>query len=115
MTHAVALGLFAKWPEVGRVKTRLARESSPEFAADIARTFLLETLERLRELAGCDQYLAYDPPDAQSRQDDRGRPGAAPEVEDTPRGPIARTTSNGRPPSTSRRQLAAYWRTDQVP
>ncbi len=65
MTHAVALGLFAKWPDAGRVKTRLARETSPEFAATIARTFLFDTLERLRELAGCDQFVAYDPPDAQ--------------------------------------------------
>ena len=67
MTHAVALGLFAKWPDAGRVKTRLARETSPEFAAAIARTFLLDTLELLRELAGCDQFVAYDPPDSQPK------------------------------------------------
>ncbi len=67
MTHAVAIGLFAKWPEAGRVKTRLAVETSPEFAADIARTFLLDTLARLSELAGCDQFVAYDPPDAQPK------------------------------------------------
>ncbi len=67
MTHAVAIGLFAKWPEAGRVKTRLAHETSPEFAAAIARTFLIDTLEWLRELAGCDQFVAYDPPDAQPK------------------------------------------------
>ena len=67
MTHAVALGLFAKWPDPGRVKTRLARETSPEFAADIARTFLLDTLELLRGLAGCNVFVAYDPPDSQQK------------------------------------------------
>ncbi len=67
MSHAVALGLFAKWPDPGCVKTRLARETSPEFAAATARTFLLDTLERLRELAGCVQYLAYDPHDSQPK------------------------------------------------
>ncbi len=67
MSHAVAIGLFAKWPVAGRVKTRLARETSPEFAAAIAHAFLLDTLELLRELTGCDVFVAYDPPDSQQK------------------------------------------------
>ncbi len=67
MSHDVAVGLFAKWPDPGRVKTRLARETSPEFAAAIARAFLLDTLELLRDLAGCDLFVAYDPPDSQQK------------------------------------------------
>jgi len=44
------LGIFAKWPESGKVKTRLAQAVSPQWAAEIARAFLLDTLHRLRDL-----------------------------------------------------------------
>ena len=41
------LGLFAKWPRAGQVKTRLADVVGPERAAQVARAFLLDTLDRL--------------------------------------------------------------------
>jgi rSAM/selenodomain-associated transferase 1 len=40
------LGLFAKWPEPGAVKTRLTTD--PHFGAAVARAFLLDTVNRLR-------------------------------------------------------------------
>jgi rSAM/selenodomain-associated transferase 1 len=42
------LGLFAKWPRPGAVKTRLG--DTPEWGARVARAFLLDTLERLAAL-----------------------------------------------------------------
>jgi rSAM/selenodomain-associated transferase 1 len=39
------LGLFAKWPDSGAVKTRLGR--GPDWGARVARAFLLDTLLRL--------------------------------------------------------------------
>jgi rSAM/selenodomain-associated transferase 1 len=44
---ANVLGLFAKRPEPGLVKTRLAAAASPEWAASVAEAFLLDTIERL--------------------------------------------------------------------
>src|ERR1700730_12628894 len=41
------LGVFAKWPQAGQVKTRLAAASSPQWAAEVARAFLLDLLDRL--------------------------------------------------------------------
>src|SRR2546430_16582822 len=41
------LGLFAKWPRPGDVKTRLAAATSPEWAARVALAFLQDTLDRL--------------------------------------------------------------------
>lgn len=41
------LGLFAKWPQPGAVKTRLAAETSSEWAARVAAAFLQDTLDRL--------------------------------------------------------------------
>ncbi len=43
--HDKVFGLFAKWPKPGAVKTRLAAETSPEWAADVARAFLLDMLD----------------------------------------------------------------------
>lgn len=57
------LGLFAKRPDPGRVKTRLAAESSPEFALRVAAAFLLDTVERLASIDAV-RVLAVDPPDA---------------------------------------------------
>jgi rSAM/selenodomain-associated transferase 1 len=39
------LGLFAKWPAPGAVKTRLAA-GDPEWGARVARAFLLDTIQR---------------------------------------------------------------------
>ncbi|HYV39652.1 MAG TPA: TIGR04282 family arsenosugar biosynthesis glycosyltransferase [Gemmataceae bacterium] len=45
------LGLFAKWPQAGQVKTRLAAQTSPEWAAQIALAFLRDTLTRLTSIS----------------------------------------------------------------
>jgi rSAM/selenodomain-associated transferase 1 len=59
----LVLGLFAKWPAPGAVKTRLASHTSPEWAAHVARAFLGDTLERLAVLP-VRRVLAYAPPEA---------------------------------------------------
>jgi rSAM/selenodomain-associated transferase 1 len=59
------LGLFAKLPVAGRVKTRLAAGSSPAWAADVARAFLLDCVQRLSAI-DARRVLAYAPPDAAS-------------------------------------------------
>jgi len=41
------LGIMAKWPRPGEVKTRLAAVTSPQWAADLAYACLQDTLERL--------------------------------------------------------------------
>jgi rSAM/selenodomain-associated transferase 1 len=41
------LGLFAKWPSPGSVKTRLAAATSPFWAAQFAHACLVDTLDRL--------------------------------------------------------------------
>src|SRR5438105_9408368 len=43
------LGIFAKWPHPGAVKTRLG---AAEWGARVARAFLLDTLYRLAGVAG---------------------------------------------------------------
>jgi uncharacterized protein len=45
------LGVFAKWPQPGAVKTRLATARSPEWAAHVADAFLRDTLSRLSTIA----------------------------------------------------------------
>jgi hypothetical protein len=57
------LGLMAKEPVAGRVKTRLAAGTSPAFAARVAEAFLLDQLERLQVVAAR-RLLVYDPPAA---------------------------------------------------
>jgi rSAM/selenodomain-associated transferase 1 len=54
------LGVFAKWPVPGAVKTRLAAARDADWAARVARAFLLDTLGRL---AGVDarRVLAFAP------------------------------------------------------
>ena len=54
------LGVFAKWPGPGAVKTRLASARDADWAARVARAFLLDTLGRL---AGVDAHrvLAFTP------------------------------------------------------
>jgi rSAM/selenodomain-associated transferase 1 len=55
------LGLFAKAPRPGQVKTRLAAASSPDWAARVAEAFLLDLLRRLDQLA-LPRLLAFSPP-----------------------------------------------------
>jgi len=59
------LGLFAKQPLAGQVKTRLAAGSSPEWAAKVATAFLLDLLERLT-LLNARRVLAFAPAEAAS-------------------------------------------------
>ena len=46
MTHRLEL-LFARYPVPGRVKTRLARSTSPEFAADLYAVCMGQVLQAL--------------------------------------------------------------------
>jgi rSAM/selenodomain-associated transferase 1 len=59
------LGLFAKRPDPGRVKTRLAAQASPEWAARVADAFLRDTVERLSHSADR-RVLVFAPDDARS-------------------------------------------------
>src|SRR5437879_54162 len=54
------LGLFAKRPEPGRVKTRLAEAMTPEKAAEVAHAFLLDSLQRLGAFPA-HRVLAFEP------------------------------------------------------
>src|SRR4051794_27193567 len=56
------LGVFAKWPAPGRVKTRLGAD--PAWGARVGRAFLLDTLDRLAPLA-TRRVLAFTPPEAE--------------------------------------------------
>ncbi len=53
------LGLFAKWPAPGAVKTRLAA-GDPAWGARVARAFLLDTLQRLTAVKAR-RVLAFAP------------------------------------------------------
>jgi hypothetical protein len=55
------LGIFAKWPRPGQVKTRLG--GTPEWAAGVARAFLLDTLSRMSAVADR-RVVAFAPDDA---------------------------------------------------
>src|SRR5436190_11924308 len=57
------LGLYAKRPDAGRVKTRLAAETSPAWAAAVADALLRDTADRLAAVADA-RFLVHDPPDA---------------------------------------------------
>jgi rSAM/selenodomain-associated transferase 1 len=57
------LGIFAKEPTPGLVKTRLAAESSPAFAADVAHAFLHDALDRWADYPAR-RWLAFAPASA---------------------------------------------------
>jgi rSAM/selenodomain-associated transferase 1 len=57
------LGILAKAPEVGRVKTRLAAVAGPDVAAGIGHAFLLDSLDRFAEFPAS-RLVLYDPPQA---------------------------------------------------
>jgi rSAM/selenodomain-associated transferase 1 len=61
MTRRVALAVMAKVPEAGHVKTRLCPPLTPDEAASLARCFLLDRLEQLREVADSDAMVAFAP------------------------------------------------------
>ena len=54
------LGIFAKDPAPGRVKTRLAAATSATLAAKVAEAFLSDTLERCSQV-GQQRFLVYAP------------------------------------------------------
>jgi hypothetical protein len=65
--RAVGLAIMAKAPRVGAVKTRLCPPLRPAEAADLAGCFLLDTVERVRLVAGARPIMAYTPVEAQSQ------------------------------------------------
>jgi rSAM/selenodomain-associated transferase 1 len=74
--------LFAKQPAPGQVKTRLAAETSPQWAAQVAEACLLDTLDKLAGIAA-QRVLAFAPPDAEAYFAEvvRGRFELMPQVE----------------------------------
>lgn len=62
---ARVLGLFAKQPLAGAVKTRLAAATSAEWAARVAAAFLYDTVERLAGIAAR-RVLAFSPDDGRA-------------------------------------------------
>jgi rSAM/selenodomain-associated transferase 1 len=59
------LGLFAKWPQPGRVKTRLAATTSDAWAAEVAAAFLHDLVGRL-SVVPARRVLAFAPADAET-------------------------------------------------
>ncbi len=56
------LGLFAKWPAAGAVKTRLASRFGPDGAMRVAEAFLRDTLARLKTVAAR-RVVVFSPPE----------------------------------------------------
>ena len=59
-SSAIAVALFAKAPRAGMVKTRLARDLSPQAAAEFHRLSTLATWERLVNLRAHEVFLYCD-------------------------------------------------------
>ena len=64
---ANALVIFAKWPLPGQVKTRLCPPLQPDQAAELARCFLLDTVERVARLEEVQVWVAFTPADSEPR------------------------------------------------
>ena len=64
---ATALVIFAKWPLPGQVKTRLCPPLRPDQAAELARCFLLDTVERVSRLEEVQVWVAFTPADSEPR------------------------------------------------
>ena len=62
MKSTTLLGVFAKYWEAGKVKTRLAEGTSDQFAAELYQAFILTTLERVSGIA-TSQMLCVTPAD----------------------------------------------------
>ncbi|MGE0822237.1 MAG: TIGR04282 family arsenosugar biosynthesis glycosyltransferase [Candidatus Binatia bacterium] len=60
-----ALVIFAKAPVAGQVKTRLCPPLSPQQAAELARCFLLDSVERACQLPDVAVYIAFTPADSE--------------------------------------------------
>ncbi|MGH7383706.1 MAG: TIGR04282 family arsenosugar biosynthesis glycosyltransferase [Candidatus Rokuibacteriota bacterium] len=74
--RAVGLAIMAKAPRVGAVKTRLCPPLRAPEAADLARCFLLDAVERVRTVAGAQPIMAYTPVEARAQFEDAA-PGFA--------------------------------------
>ncbi len=59
----IAIGLNAKCPRAGRVKTRLCPPLSGAEAAELYEAFLCDLLDRWGRLEGMDRVIFYDPPE----------------------------------------------------
>jgi rSAM/selenodomain-associated transferase 1 len=55
-----ALLIFAKWPEPGKVKTRLSPPFSAQEASDVYRCMLMDTLENTVGLKGMKRMVFFD-------------------------------------------------------
>jgi rSAM/selenodomain-associated transferase 1 len=60
------LVIFAKAPVEGQVKTRLCPSLTPAQAAELARCFLIDTVERACSLPGVQVYVAFTPADSEA-------------------------------------------------
>jgi len=65
--RAVGLAIMAKAPRVGAVKTRLCPPLRPPEAAELARCFLLDAVDRVRMVAGARPIVGYAPIEAQGQ------------------------------------------------
>jgi len=65
MTHST-FGMFVKYPEPGRVKTRLAAEIGDRLAADLYAAFVQDLIARFQDLPER-RVLAYSPNDETTR------------------------------------------------
>jgi rSAM/selenodomain-associated transferase 1 len=74
--RAVGLAIMAKAPRVGAVKTRLCPPLRAPEAAELARGWLLDTVDRVRVVAGARPIMAYAPVEAQG-QFEEAAPGFA--------------------------------------
>lgn len=59
------LGIFAKAPVLGQVKTRLAARTGEDFAVRLAEAFLRDGVERYREV-GDERLLVFSPPESRA-------------------------------------------------
>ena len=65
--HAkLLLGVVAKAPVPGMVKTRLIPHFTPEEAADLYRCFLQDRIQEISNLEGIDLAIAFTPADAEA-------------------------------------------------
>jgi rSAM/selenodomain-associated transferase 1 len=70
MIARVALAVMTKVPLPGEVKTRLCPPLTPAGAATLARCFLLDRLEQLREVADCETLVAFAPKERRAEMRD---------------------------------------------
>ncbi len=64
-----ALIIFIKYPEPGKVKTRLAKSVGFKRAAEMYRSLVEKNIAEIRPLLNstCDCWIAYDPPDFENQ------------------------------------------------